>query len=103
MGMVIIALLPALAGGVYFFGPRVLAVAAVSIVTAVASEFVFRKALRRETHIKDLSAVVTGLLLALILPPSSPCGWQPLERRAPSLWPRSYLADWAATSPTRLL
>src|SRR5664280_3655257 len=68
MGMVIIALLPALAGGVYFFGPRALLVTAVSIVSAVAAEFLFRKALRRETHITDLSAVVTGMLLALILP-----------------------------------
>lgn len=72
MAMVIIALLPALAGGVYFFGPRVLLVTAVSILTAVASEYLFRKALHRETHVRDLSAVVTGLLLTLILPPSSP-------------------------------
>ncbi len=76
MGMVIIALLPALAGGVYFFGPRALLVTAVSIVSAVAAEFLFRKALRRETHVTDLSAVVTGMLLALILPVSSPL-WMP--------------------------
>jgi electron transport complex protein RnfD len=72
MGMVIIALLPALAGGVYFFGPRALLVTAASVVSAVAAEFLFRKALRRETHVTDLSAVVTGMLLALILPVSSP-------------------------------
>ncbi len=72
MGLVIAALLPALAGGVYFFGPRVLLVTAVSIISAVLAEFLFRKALRCEVHISDLSAVVTGLLLALICPPSSP-------------------------------
>ncbi|HWQ22139.1 MAG TPA: RnfABCDGE type electron transport complex subunit D, partial [Clostridia bacterium] len=72
MGMVIIALLPALAGGVYFFGPRALLVTAVSIASAVAAEFLFRKALHRETHVTDLSAVVTGVLLALIVPVSSP-------------------------------
>ena len=44
MGMVIIALLPALAGGVYFFGPRALLVTAVSVVSAVAAEFLFRTA-----------------------------------------------------------
>jgi electron transport complex protein RnfD len=72
MGMVIIALLPALAGGVYFFGTRVLLVTAVSVVSAVVAEFLFRKALRRETHVTDLSAVVTGVLLAFMLPASSP-------------------------------
>ncbi len=72
MGMVIIALLPALAGGVYYFGPRALLVTAASVISAIAAEFLFRKALRRETHITDLSAVVTGMLLALILPVSSP-------------------------------
>jgi len=72
MGMVIIAMLPALAGGVYFFGLRALLVTAVSVLSAVAAEFLFRKALRRETHVTDLSAVVTGMLLAFILPVSSP-------------------------------
>jgi Na+-translocating ferredoxin:NAD+ oxidoreductase subunit D len=72
MGMVIIAMLPALAGGVYFFGFRALLVTAVSVISAVASEFLFRKALHRETHVTDLSAVVTGMLLAFILPVSSP-------------------------------
>lgn len=72
MAMVIFALLPALAGGVYFFGPRALLITAVSVISAVAAEFLFRKALHRETHTADLSAVVTGMLLALILPVSSP-------------------------------
>jgi electron transport complex protein RnfD len=72
MGMVIIAMLPALAGAVYFFGLRALLVTGVSVVSAVAAEFLFRKALHRETHVSDLSAVVTGMLLAFILPPSSP-------------------------------
>lgn len=72
MGLVIIALLPALAGGVWFFGPRALLVTGVSVVSAVAAELLFRAALRRERHIEDLSAVVTGLLLALIMPVSAP-------------------------------
>jgi electron transport complex protein RnfD len=72
MGMVIIALLPALAGGVYYFGPRALLLTAVSVVSAVVAEFLFRTALHRETHVTDLSAVITGMLLALILPVSSP-------------------------------
>ncbi|MEN6551135.1 MAG: RnfABCDGE type electron transport complex subunit D [Candidatus Cryosericum sp.] len=72
MGMVVIALLPALAGGVVFFGAHVLLVTLVSVVSAVLAEYLFRKALHREPHVQDLSAVVTGLLLALVLPPSSP-------------------------------
>jgi electron transport complex protein RnfD len=72
MAMVIVALLPALAGGVYFFGLRALLLTAVSVVSAVVAEYLFRKVLRREPHIEDLSAVVTGLLLALIVPISSP-------------------------------
>jgi electron transport complex protein RnfD len=72
MAMVIVALLPALAGGVYFFGPRALLVTAASVASAVVAEYLFRKVLRREPHIEDLSAVVTGLLLALIVPISSP-------------------------------
>lgn len=72
MGMVIIAMLPALAGGVYFFGFRALLLTAVSVASAVVAEFFFRKALHRETHVSDLSAVVTGMLLAFILPVSSP-------------------------------
>ncbi|HOV50356.1 MAG TPA: RnfABCDGE type electron transport complex subunit D, partial [Candidatus Cryosericum sp.] len=69
MGMVVIALLPALAGGVVFFGAHVLLVSLVSVVSAVLAEYLFRKALHREPHVQDLSAVVTGLLLALVLPP----------------------------------
>ena len=48
MGMVIIAMLPALAGAVYFFGLRALLVTGVAVVSAVAAEFLFRKALHRE-------------------------------------------------------
>lgn len=72
MGLVILALLPALAGGVCFFGTRALLVTAVAVVSAMLAELLFRMALRRTPHIDDLSAVVTGLLLALICPVSSP-------------------------------
>lgn len=69
---VAIALLPAAAVGVYQFGFRALLVILVSIFACVTSEYVTRKILKRENTIADLSAVVTGLLLALNLPASIP-------------------------------
>lgn len=69
---VIIALVPATVYGVYLYGFSALALVAVSILSAVAAEYVFRKAIKAKTTIDDFSAVVTGLLLALILPPTTP-------------------------------
>lgn len=71
---VIIALLPACFAGIYFFGIRTLLVMAVTVAACVVSEFLCRKMMKREQTIQDLSAVVTGLLLALNLPPQVPIG-----------------------------
>lgn len=65
---VIIALMPALIAAVIIFGVRVLLVTAVTVGTAVLSEFICRKVMKRKNTINDLSAVVTGLLLAMNLP-----------------------------------
>ena len=73
---VLIALLPATLAGVYFFGIKVLAVVLVSITSCVLTEHVIAKIRKLETTIGDLSAAVTGLLLALVLPPSIPL-WIP--------------------------
>lgn len=73
---VVIALLPGLAVGAYRFGPRVLLVAAISIAAAVFAEWLFSIVNRSRNTIVDGSAVVTGLLLAMTLPPSVPL-WQP--------------------------
>ena len=72
MMAVIVALLPTTIFGVYLYGAAALALVAVSVASAVASEWLFRLALKRPTSVGDLSAVVTGLLLALVLPPSTP-------------------------------
>jgi len=72
---VILALLPAAVAGCIIFGLSALAVIAVCIVAAVASEFVFNLIVKKEQTIGDLSAVVTGLLLALNLPANVPL-WQ---------------------------
>lgn len=72
---VIISLLPASVVGVVFFGLRALIVILLAVISAVASEFVFNLILKKEQTIGDLSAVVTGLLLALNLPANVPL-WQ---------------------------
>jgi H+/Na+-translocating ferredoxin:NAD+ oxidoreductase subunit D len=69
---VLIALVPALAVGVLVFGMNVLYVVTVSIVVAVLSELFMRVILRRKVTLYDLSAVVTGLLFAFLLPPTTP-------------------------------
>ncbi|MCL1990209.1 MAG: RnfABCDGE type electron transport complex subunit D [Defluviitaleaceae bacterium] len=65
---VIIALMPALIASSFIFGPRALLVTLVSVMTCVVSEFVYRKLLKKKTTIGDLSAVVTGILLAFNMP-----------------------------------
>jgi electron transport complex protein RnfD len=72
MCRVIIALLPAAAWGVYLFGVPALVNILVSVAAAVLAESGFRKLIGRPVRLKDGSAVVTGLLLALVLPPSTP-------------------------------
>ena len=69
---VVISLIPASAAGVYFFGPRVLLVILTTVLSCVLFEYLARKAMKRESTIQDFSAVVTGVLLALNLPPSIP-------------------------------
>lgn len=69
---VVIALIPSLVAAVILFGPRVLAVTATTVITAVLSEFIARKVMKRHNTIGDLSAVVTGLILAFNLPVSIP-------------------------------
>ena len=63
---VIVALLPALGMAVYLFGIRVLALTAVSVITCVVSEYVYRRLRKLPDSTQDLSACVTGLLLAAI-------------------------------------
>ena len=69
---VIISLLPCLIAGVYYFGFACLIPVCVSVVSAVAAEFCWQKLGHKKVRIYDLSAVVTGLLLGLIVPPSAP-------------------------------
>ena len=69
---VLIALLPASMFGIFNFGYRALAVIVVTVLAAVATEAIYEKAMKRKLTIGDLSAAVTGLLLALNLPSTIP-------------------------------
>ena len=72
---VIIALMPALIVGIIVLGIRSLLVVSLSIVSAVLCEFLYCVITKKKNTILDLSAVVTGLLLAMTLPASVPL-WQ---------------------------
>ena len=69
---VIIALLPLTAYGIYLFSIPALIRIIVSILCCVGFESLFRKICRLDIRVKDLSAVITGLLLALVIPPNLP-------------------------------
>ena len=72
---VLISLLPATIAGVVIFGIEALLVIAVCVAVCVLGEFVFNKITKKSLTICDLSAAVTGLLLALNLPANVPL-WQ---------------------------
>ncbi|MDW7667787.1 MAG: RnfABCDGE type electron transport complex subunit D [Bacillota bacterium] len=74
---VIIALLPAVIASIYYFGFDSIKLTSIAVISAVATEAIIQKLLKKEVTIKDLSAVVTGILLAFNLPPSAPW-WIPL-------------------------
>lgn len=72
MWSVVLALLPAVIAAVYFFKFRAIAIIAVSVLGALITEHLFKKARGQSASLNDGSAVVTGILLALVLPPSFP-------------------------------
>ncbi len=69
---VVIGLLPALLVGVAVLGLEALAVTSVSMVTALGAEWLWSVVLKKRSTLPDCSALVTGLLLALTLPASTP-------------------------------
>ena len=75
---VIIALIPAFCASVWLFGPRAFIINAVSVLSCVIFEYVTRKILKRSNTLSDLSAVVTGLLLAFNLPSTLPIWMVPI-------------------------
>ena len=74
---VMVALLPALAMAVFFFGLRVLVLTAVSMGSCLLFEYLYRRFTGQPDTLRDRSACVTGLLLALSLPPTA-AYWVPV-------------------------
>lgn len=77
MLLVLIALLPASAYGVYHFGWNALLIILISVATCVLTEYLYERFMHKKITIGDLSAAVTGLLLALNLPSTAPW-WLPV-------------------------
>ena len=75
LDMLAILLLPCVSAW-YFYGAKALRLIAVSVITAVLCEFFGRKLLRQPATVGDLSAVTTGIILALMLPANAPV-WMP--------------------------
>ena len=69
---VIIAMLPALAFSVYNFGLGALSAVAVSVAAAVVFEALYRIVMKKHQTVGDLSAAVTGMLVAFVCPPTLP-------------------------------
>ncbi|MCI8946369.1 MAG: RnfABCDGE type electron transport complex subunit D [Lachnospiraceae bacterium] len=72
MGAVILALLPATIFGVYNFGLHALILILVTVASTVLTEYIYELFMKKKVTVNDLSATVTGLLLALNLPPGAP-------------------------------
>ncbi len=77
MRSVILALIPALLGAVYFFGIRTLWLVLAGVISAIVTEAICQKLRGRPVTISDGSAVVTGMLLVYCLPPGVPL-WLPV-------------------------
>ena len=69
---VLLALIPALGAAVYFFGFRALALTAVSVAGCLFFEWLYRRLLKLDQTLWDLSAVVTGVLIAFVCPVTLP-------------------------------
>lgn len=77
MGQVIVALMPAAIFGIYNFGIRALWLYLITIISCVVFEAAYQKMIGARITVKDLSAALTGLLLAMNLPPDVPF-WLPI-------------------------
>ena len=71
MADVCIALVPTLAFGVWHFGWNALVIIVSSVLSCVLSEFIFELIVKKPITVFDLSAVVTGLIIALNMPPTA--------------------------------
>ena len=73
---VVIALIPAALMGIYRYGEKAFVTIMISLISAVLAEYLYRRVMGKKDTVHDLSAVITGLLLAFNLPPDVPF-WLP--------------------------
>ena len=107
---VIIALLPATIFGIYIFGASAALTVAISVATCVVVEYIYQKLMKQPITVSDLSAALTGLLLALNLRPGAILDadlrwnlrnhrcktgirWTRTELHEPSPWCKMFLND----------
>lgn len=74
---VILAMVPMSAFSVYHFGIKALIILVCTVLSCVASEYIYEKLMKKPITVSDLSAVVTGMILALNMPPEIPV-WIPM-------------------------
>jgi len=74
---VIIGLLPALVASIFYFGFNSLVLTVAAVAAAVVTEYACEKIMKKPVTVRDLSAVVTGMLLAFNVPASAPW-WVPV-------------------------
>ena len=72
MGTVLFALLPEIIMGIVLFGLAALARIVVSVASCVLFEFLFQKVTKQKVVVSNLSACVTGVMMALVCPPTAP-------------------------------
>ncbi|MBE6700584.1 MAG: RnfABCDGE type electron transport complex subunit D [Ruminococcaceae bacterium] len=77
MSDVILAMIPLFIWGAYIFGPRVITVTAISVISCVLFEYIFNLIVKKPCTVGDMSAVVSGMLLAFNLPATIPL-WIPV-------------------------
>lgn len=77
MLQVVLALLPACLCGIYFFGARAALILVLALLSAVATEYIIQRLSHRKVTVNDFSALVTGVLVGMNLPPTAPW-WLPV-------------------------
>ncbi|MEW6665159.1 MAG: RnfABCDGE type electron transport complex subunit D [Thermodesulfobacteriota bacterium] len=90
MWTVVACLVPSLILSVFIFGFQTLIISLVSVGSCVAAEAVSQRLLRRPITVKDGSAVITGLLLAYVIPPGVPY-WMPILGAVVSIYVAKHL------------
>ena len=104
MGNVVIALLPAVLASALIFGARALLLVVVTTFACVAFEYIYERLLHKTNTVGDLSAVVTGIILALNMPVGMPIWIAVVGASAASdvykRQPSSCSAAWVITLPT---